>query len=240
VVAFPQAYHSIAASNDAPPEFQPTQRRLDYRASRDTSAWDSRFRLQRLGIMPESTIIVGFLLLALGIAALLLWHSNASVSRKLPKVGDAAPAFTLPDQNGTERTLADFRGKWLVLYFYPRDDTPGCTEQAGRYRDAMRTLEALGAAVCGVSVDSSDSHADFSRKYKLPFTLLADRNGTTAAQYGSLRNFGILKFAKRNTFLVDPQGKIAKIYVRVNAARNAQDVGLDLKALTSREAVALR
>jgi thioredoxin-dependent peroxiredoxin len=207
--------------------------RLDYHARRDTSAWDSRSRPQPLGIMPESSVIGGFLLLALAIAVLLLWHANASVRRKLPKAGDTAPPFTLPDQNGTVRTLADFRGKWLVLYFYPRDDTPGCTEQAGRYRDAMRNLEALGAAVCGVSVDSSDSHADFSRKYKLPFTLLADRKGTTAAQYGSLRNFGILKFAKRNTFLVDPQGKIAKVYVRVNAARNAQDVGLDLKALTS-------
>jgi thioredoxin-dependent peroxiredoxin len=189
--------------------------------------------------MPPSSIIVGCLLLALAIAAVLLWRANASVRRKLPKAGDSAPAFTLPDQNGTPRTLADFQGKWLVLYFYPRDDTPGCTEQAGRYRDAMRTLEALGAAVCGVSVDSSDSHADFSRKYKLPFTLLADRNGTTAAQYGSLCNLGILKFAKRNTFLVDPHGKIARVYVRVNAARNAQDVGLDLKALTSREALAL-
>jgi peroxiredoxin Q/BCP len=189
--------------------------------------------------MPESSVIVAFLLLALAIATVVLWRANASVRRKLPKVGDSAPAFTLPDQNGTPRTLADFRGKWLVLYFYPRDDTPGCTEQAGRYRDAMRDLEAMGAAVCGVSVDSSDSHADFSRKYKLPFTLLADRDGATAAQYGSLRTFGILKFAKRNTFLVDPQGKIAKVYVRVNAGRNAQDVEFDLKALTSREALAL-
>ena len=192
-----------------------------------------------MGDMPGSSVIVGCLLLALAIAAVLLWRANASVRRKLPKAGDSAPAFTLPDQNGTPRALADFQGKWLVLYFYPRDDTPGCTEQAGRYRDAMRTLEALGAAVCGVSVDSTDSHADFSRKYKLPFTLLADRKGTTAAQYGSLCNLGILKFAKRNTFLVDPHGKIAKVYVRVNAARNAQDVGLDLKALTSREALAL-
>src|SRR4051794_39664512 len=104
------------------------------------------------GDMPDSTVIVQCLLLALAIAAVLLGRANASVRRKLPKAGDSAPAFTLPDQNGTPRTLADFRGKWLVLYFYPRDDTPGCTEQAGRYRDAMRTFEALGAGVCGVSV----------------------------------------------------------------------------------------
>lgn len=149
----------------------------------------------------------------------------------MPQVGDAAPPFTLPDQNGTARTLDEFRGKWLVLYFYPRDDTPGCTEQAGRYRDAMRDLEAFGATVCGVSVDDSDSHAEFSRKYKLPFILLADRKGKVAALYGSLRDFGVMKFARRNTFLIDPHGKIAKVYVGVNAASNTQDVTGDLRTL---------
>jgi peroxiredoxin Q/BCP len=116
-----------------------------------------------------------------------------------------------------------------VLYFYPRDDTPGCAEQAMRFRNSMRELEALGAAVCGVSVDHSSSHAAFARKYNLPFALLADRDGKVAAQYGSLRNFGVLKFAKRNTFLIDPQGKVAKVYVNVHPARNAQDVIADLK-----------
>src|SRR3954470_22057420 len=134
-----------------------------------------------------------FLALALLAGAVLLWRSNDRIARELPQVGAAAPAFTLPDQNGTERSLDQFRGEWLILYFYPRDDTPGCTEQAGRYRDAMRDLERLGAAVCGVSVDDSDSHAQFSRKYKLPFVLLADRKGQVAARYGSLRNFGIFR-----------------------------------------------
>lgn len=167
---------------------------------------------------------------ALAIGAL-LWRRNSRIGRNLPQVGDAAPPFTLPDQNGTARTLDEFRGKWLVLYFYPRDDTPGCTEQAGRYRDAMRDLEAFGATVCGVSVDDSDSHAEFSRKYKLPFILLADRKGKVAALYGSLRDFGVIKFARRNTFLIDPRGKIAKVYVGVNAASNTQDVTGDLRAL---------
>jgi peroxiredoxin Q/BCP len=165
------------------------------------------------------------------VIAVLLWRSNANISRNLPRAGDPAPTFVLPDQNGAPRALDEFRGKWLVLYFYPRDDTPGCTEQAGRYRDAMRELEGFGATVAGVSVDDSDSHAEFSRKYKLPFALLADRGGKTAARYGSLRNFGVMKFAKRNTFLVDPQGKIAKVYLGVNAARNTHEVTEDLQKL---------
>jgi peroxiredoxin Q/BCP len=120
-----------------------------------------------------------------------------------------------------------------VLYFYPRDDTPGCAEQAMRYRNAMRDLEGLGAAVCGVSVDSSDSHAAFARKYDLPFALLADRDGAVAARYGSLRNLGLIRFAKRNTFLIDPQGAIGKVYLGVNAARNTQDVTEDLRTIAA-------
>lgn len=164
-------------------------------------------------------------------AALFLWRMNAGADRNLPKAGEPASGFTLPDQNGKPRALDEFKGQWLVLYFYPRDDTPGCVEQAMRFRDAMRDLEGLGAAVCGVSVDDSASHAAFARKYNLPFALLADRNGEVATRYGSLRNFGVVKFAKRNTFLVDPQGKVAKVYLGVNAGRNAQDVSEDLKKL---------
>jgi peroxiredoxin Q/BCP len=95
----------------------------------------------------------------------------------------------------------------------------------------MREIEGLGATVCGVSLDDSDSHADFSRKYKLPFLLLADRKGKVAALYGSLRDLGIIKLAKRNTFLIDAHGKVAKVYVGVNAARNTQDVTGDLRTL---------
>jgi peroxiredoxin Q/BCP len=163
--------------------------------------------------------------------ALLLWRITAHANRNLPKPGDAAPDFKLPDQHGNARTNGEFRGKWLVLYFYPRDDTPGCTEQAAKFRDAMRDLEAGGAVVCGVSADDSASHAAFALKYNLPFALLADRQGATAASYGSLRDFGVLKFAKRNTFLIDPAGKIARVYLGVNAARNTADVINDLKQL---------
>jgi peroxiredoxin Q/BCP len=164
-------------------------------------------------------------------AALYLWHSNFALARNMPKIGDVAPDFALPDQNGTPRRLDEFRGKWLVLYFYPRDDTPGCAEQAMRFRNAMRELEALGAAVCGISVDSTQSHAAFARKYNLPFTLLADRKGEVAARYGSLRDFGLIKLAKRNTFLIDGAGRVAAVYTGVSPARNAQDVSDALKKL---------
>jgi peroxiredoxin Q/BCP len=178
--------------------------------------------------------MVKWLLIAFSIGvALLLWRISAHANRNLPKSGAAAPDFSLPDQNGNQRASADFRGKWLVLYFYPRDDTPGCSEQAAKYRDAMRVLEAAGAAVCGVSVDDSASHAAFARKYNLPFALLADRRGEIAARYGSLRDFGFLKFAKRNTFLIDPAGKVAKVYLGVNPARDTEQVTRDLNHLAS-------
>ena len=173
-----------------------------------------------------------WLLIALVVGvALLLWRITAHANRNLPREGDAAPDFRLPDQNGVVRANEEFRGKWLVLYFYPRDDTPGCTEQAARFRDAMRDIEAAGATVCGVSVDDSDSHAAFARKYNLPFALLADRRGETAVRYGSLRDFGFIKFAKRNTFLIDPRGKVVKVYIGANPACNAADVVRDLKRL---------
>jgi len=176
-------------------------------------------------------VVVWVVVAIVGVTALLLWRLNAVIRVRLPKAGEIAPGFVLPDQNGQARSLDEFRDKWLVLYFYPRDDTPGCVEQAMRFRNTMRDLEALGAVVCGVSVNSSQSHAAFARKYSLPFALLADRAGEVAARYGSLLNFGVLRFAKRNTFLVDPQGKVAKVYVGVNAARNAQEVSDDLKSL---------
>ena len=172
--------------------------------------------------------LLTFLVVAL---AVVFWRTATAAKRNLPAVGDYAPAFELPDQNGKSRTLGEFRGKWLVLYFYPRDDTPGCTQQACRFRDDSSGLEALGAVVCGVSVDSSESHADFARAHQLPFTLLADRSGVTAARYGSLWNLGLLKFAKRNTFLIDPRGRVAQVYLSANPEQNSRQVIADLKQL---------
>ena len=177
--------------------------------------------------------MIAYLVISIVVCAVIvLWRINAGIVDRMPQVGEAAPGFALPDQNGKPRTLDEFRGKWLVMYFYPRDDTPGCAEQAMRFRNSMRDLEARGAVVCGISVDSSASHAAFASKYNLPFALLADRNGEVAARYGSLRNLGFIKFARRNTFLVDPEGRIARVYVGVSAGRNAEEVGRDLQSIT--------
>ncbi|GKS70263.1 peroxiredoxin Q/BCP [Nitrosomonas sp. PY1] len=146
----------------------------------------------------------------------------------------AAPDFSLADQAGKTRTLEDFRGKWLALYFYPKDDTPGCTKQACGFRDELQELVDLGAQVVGISVDSSDSHAHFAEKFQLQFPLLVDATGEVARTYHSLIHLGIIKFARRNTFLIDPQGKIARIYHSVNAAHNAGEVKNDLKMLQNK------
>ena len=109
-----------------------------------------------------------------------LFVARAARSGELPAVGKPAPDFNLPDQNGKQHTLQEYRGKWLVLYFYPKDDTPGCTQEACAFRDDLSQIAALGAQVVGVSVDDTSSHAEFAKKYHLPFPLLADktdRNG---------------------------------------------------------------
>ena len=172
-------------------------------------------------------------IVAVVIVGLLIWRTVASAG-ELPKLGEPAPAFALPDQNGKTRSLAEFRDRWLVLYFYPKDDTPGCTEQACTFRDDLHKLEAMGAQVVGISVDDVTSHLAFARKYNLPFPLLADTSGAVAARYGSIRDLVLVKFARRNTFLIDPQGRIAKVYLSANTSKNSRQVIDDLQALRSK------
>lgn len=145
--------------------------------------------------------------------------------------GQLAPDFKLADQQGKMHKLADYSGKWLALYFYPRDDTPGCTRQACAFRDDLKKLKALDADVLGVSVDSVNSHASFANKFGLPFPLLADYSTETTAQYHSLINLGVIKFARRNTFLIDPEGRIAKVYPSASAQDNSGEIIADLKQL---------
>ena len=166
-------------------------------------------------------LAVGFLLMILAL------KSNAA--SKLPKVGDVAPTFSLADQTGKIRKLEDYSGKWVVLYFYPKDDTPGCTKEACSFRDDLKQLEKLGAQIIGLSVDDSDSHAKFAAKYHLPFPLLADQDAKVAESYGAVNNLLIIKIAKRYTFLIDPSGKIAEIYLDVNTSRHSQEIIDDLK-----------
>lgn len=147
------------------------------------------------------------------------------------KAGGPAPDFTLPDADGKDRSLSEWKGHWLVLYFYPKDNTPGCTVEAHGFRDRYGALQALNARVAGVSVDSSASHRDFADKQDLPFPLLADVGGTVARRYGALRDLALLKFAKRHTFLIDPRGRIAKIYRDVSPASHVAEIEADLKRL---------
>jgi len=161
-------------------------------------------------------------------------YQALSVAADVPKVGSAAPDFTLPDAQSKTHSLADYAGSWLVLYFYPKDDTPGCTKEACSFRDDLFQLEKLGAKVVGISVDDTESHAQFARKYSLPFPLLSDKDGKVAGRYGALMNLGIIKKAKRYTFLINPQGKIAKVYLSVDTSRHSQEIIDDLRRLAGK------
>lgn len=172
------------------------------------------------------------LLLAFGFLLTIL-ALNSNAASKLPKIGDVAPAFSLADQSGQLRRLEDYFGKWVVLYFYPKDDTPGCTKEACSFRDDLKQLEKLGAQIIGVSVDDTDSHAKFASKYHLPFPLLADHGGKVAESYGAINNLLIIKIAKRYTFLIDPSGRVAKIYLDVDTSRHSQEIIDDLKGYNS-------
>jgi peroxiredoxin Q/BCP len=152
-----------------------------------------------------------------------------------PQVGAAAPPFRLQDQDGVWHTLSEYRGKWLVLYFYPKDDTPGCTTQACEFRDNIFEFRRLGAVIVGISVDDVASHKDFAAEHSLPFTLLADSTKRTAQAYGVLHTaFGIMDLASRETFIIDPQGRIAKHYAPVEPKGHSQVVLNDLEMLERR------
>jgi len=170
-----------------------------------------------------------FILISLAIA-FYLFRVNVMAAPIL-KVGDDAPTFTLPDSLGNQVSLNDYKGKWVVLYFYPKDDTPGCTTEACNFRDDFKSLEAIGAKVVGVSIDDSFSHKKFAEKYNLPFPLLSDASGEVASRYGALNNFLVIKLAKRYTYLINPQGKIAKIYLSVDTSKHSQEIIDDLKGL---------
>lgn len=150
-------------------------------------------------------------------------------------VGQKAPAFTLQDQTGKEHSLKDYAGSWVLLYFYPKDDTPGCTKEACSFRDNLPKFKNVDANVFGISVDSVKSHAKFAEKFTLPFTLLADTEKTMVNDYGV---WGKKKFMGREymgtmrmSFLIDPKGKIAKIYETVKPELHADEVLADLKQL---------
>lgn len=146
--------------------------------------------------------------------------------------GDRAPDFTLPDGEGQLVQLSDFRGKWVVLYFYPRDNTPGCTKEACGFRDTHSNYESSNVVVLGVSTDDAKSHTKFSTKFSLPFPLLSDHDGEVGTAYGS---YGLKKFMgkeymgiSRNTFVINPEGMIEKIYLKVKPENHAAEILQDL------------
>jgi len=163
------------------------------------------------------------ILLVVVIVAILLVPRTLSRSAP-PSEGSLAPNFTLTSQEGTSVSLQDYRGKWVILYFYPKDQTPGCTREAHNFQVDQPKYAQRNAAVLGVSLDSVDSHKKFCSKEGLNFKLLADINHRVTDQYGSLRNLGVVKFAERNTFIIDPNGKIAKTYTSVDPARHSDEV----------------
>ena len=145
-------------------------------------------------------------------------------SAALPAAGQPAPAFTLPSQDGSEISLASFRGKWVVLYFYPKDMTPGCTIEAHNFQRDLAGFEAANAVILGVSVDTPDSHKQFCTKEGLTFRLLADPQHTVVDASGSLGSFMGMTIANRNTFLIDPEGKIAKVWTKVEVQHHSEEV----------------
>ena len=160
-----------------------------------------------------------------------LGYRTYSQPGKILTNGTKAPNFNLPNAKGEMFSLSGLQGSWIVLYFYPRDNSPICTKQACSFRDDMRKLENLGATVVGISVDDGKSHADFAKKYSLPYALLSDKDGAVANQYGALTNFGIIKMAKRYTFLIDPNGKLQKSYLDVNVSKHSQQIIDDITQL---------
>ena len=161
-----------------------------------------------------------------------LGYRNYSLVGNAPKIDSKAPDFNLPDAKGDMVGLASLQGNWpgswVVLYFYPKDDTPGCTKEACNFRDDLHKLEKLNAKVIGVSVDNGKSHTAFAKKYSLPFPLLSDKDGAVAAKYGALTDLGAIKIAKRYTFLINPDGVLKKSYFSVDTSQHSQEIIDDL------------
>jgi peroxiredoxin Q/BCP len=155
----------------------------------------------------------------------------ATLAWAAPEVGELAPSFELQDQNFATHSLEDYRGQWVVLYFYPKADTPGCTTEACEFRDNIFAYEALGAAVIGVSLDDVASQKEFAEKYHLPFPLLSDARQEVATSYGVLARFGGTAVASRHTFLIAPDGRVAKHYDRVDPSIHSTEVLRDLEQL---------
>ena len=162
-------------------------------------------------------------LLAFAIVAVLACNRVGAVN-ELPAVGAAAPGFNLTTNEGKQVSLNDFKGKWVVLYFYPKDFTQGCTIEARNFQRDIAKYEAVNAVILGVSVDNEQSHKDFCAKEGLNFKLLADTDAKVSEQYGSVMEYNGAKLSARNTFIIDPQGKVVKVFEKVKVAAHSEEV----------------
>ena len=165
------------------------------------------------------------------LAIILLLGPGAAAFGASPEAGETAPTFRLQDQNNTWHDLESYRGSWVVLFFYPKADTPGCTTEACEFRDNIFAFEEVGATVMGISLDDVKSQKDFADKYSLPFPLLSDAKQVVADAYGVLGSFGPIKVAKRHTFLIAPDGSVAKHYAKVDPKTHSKEVLADLQGL---------
>ena len=165
-----------------------------------------------------------FSLAAILVLAVAFVSVHADDQQTMPSVGQMAPTFTLPSQDGSQISLDSFRGKWVVLYFYPKDMTKGCTIEAHNFQRDQAKFDADNAVILGVSVDTPDSHKEFCTKEGLTFRLLADPEHKVVDAYGSLGHFGPMTIASRNTFLIDPKGKIVKEWTKVDPQVHSEEV----------------
>jgi thioredoxin-dependent peroxiredoxin len=169
-------------------------------------------------------------LIAVGIVITLMTVQGAE-TQKQPEVGQQAPDFSLTTGDGSQVSLKDYKGKWVVLYFYPKDFTSGCTLEAQNFQRDLAKYQNAKAIILGVSVDTAQSHKDFCAKEGLNFKLLADTDAKVSAEYGSTMDYKGAKMAARNTFLINPEGKIVKVYTGVKPADHSEQVLKDLAEL---------
>jgi len=162
-------------------------------------------------------------ILAFAIVAVLACNRVGAVN-EMPAVGAAAPGFNLTTNEGKQVSLSDFKGKWVVLYFYPKDFTQGCTIEARNFQRDIAKYQAINTVILGVSVDNAESHKEFCAKEGLNFKLLADTDAKVSEQYGSIMEYNGAKLSARNTFIIDPQGKVAKVFEKVKVAPHSEEV----------------
>lgn len=179
--------------------------------------------------MKRSMVWAAMAVVIAGLSALAL-HARAATGDMLA-TGTTAPGFTLPSQDNTPVSLSDYKGKWVVLYFYPKDKTSGCTIEAHNFQRDLEKYKAANAVVLGVSLDTADSHKSFCTKESLTFKLLADPDHKVVDAYGvPVKNYGVMKFAERQTFLIDPNGKIVKTWAKVDPNTHSDEVLAELAA----------